>query len=238
MTLPSSNTSQTVHNLDAYILILPLISPKTLPGGRGRVSSTITSSGWSAGLRLSYISSSSYTLAKSLFRAHLNYTVWDISMECRRGDVSRQRIIWRLACLRHVWSCGFIAQCGLPDIYRAALAGHSNVQPVLDIGSFKLCAEFRCLNGSSPPYLVRYFTPVSTIASWCSHLQAAATGALFLPRSQTLTIDSRALAISSFQHAWNCLPVIFFSQLDGCLELAIIMIIMTYIYIILIPSYQ
>ena len=31
----TANTSQTVHNLDAYILILPLISPKTLPGGRG-----------------------------------------------------------------------------------------------------------------------------------------------------------------------------------------------------------
>ena len=41
----TANTSQTVHNLDAYILILPSVSPKTLPGGRGRVSSTIFSSG-------------------------------------------------------------------------------------------------------------------------------------------------------------------------------------------------
>ena len=63
----TANTSQTVHNLDAYILILPAVSPKTLPGGRGRVSSTIVSSGWSVGLRLLYISSSSYTLVKSLF---------------------------------------------------------------------------------------------------------------------------------------------------------------------------
>ena len=72
--------------------------------------------------------------------------------------------------------------------------------------TFKLCVlAHRCLHGSAPPYLVRYFTPVSSIVGR-THLRSAAAGMLFVPRSQTLTIGPRAFAISS-PSAWNSLPV-------------------------------
>ena len=70
----------------------------------------------------------------------------------------------------------------------------------LDIPSrvtFKLCVlAYRCLHGSAPVYLARYFTPVSAIAGR-SHLRSAASGLLFVPRTNTLTIGPRAFAISS-----------------------------------------
>ena len=79
----------------------------------------------------------------------------------------------------------------------------------LDIPSritFKLCVlAYRCLYGSAPAYLVRYFTPVSAIAGR-SHLRSAASGLLTVPRANTSTIGPRAFAISS-PTAWNCLPV-------------------------------
>ena len=79
----------------------------------------------------------------------------------------------------------------------------------LDIPSrvtFKLCVlAYRCLHGSAPAYLVRYFTPVSAIAGR-SHLRSAASGLLTVPRANTSTIGPRAFAISS-PTAWNCLPV-------------------------------
>ena len=79
----------------------------------------------------------------------------------------------------------------------------------LDIPSrvtFKLCVlAYRCLHGSTPAYLVRYFTPVSAIAGR-SHLRSAASGLLSVPRANTSTIGPRAFAISS-RTAWNCLPV-------------------------------
>ena len=72
--------------------------------------------------------------------------------------------------------------------------------------TFTLCLlAHRCLHGSAPPYLIRYFTPVSSIVG-CSHLRSAVTGMLFVPRSQTSTIGPRMFAISS-PSAWNSLPV-------------------------------
>ena len=80
---------------------------------------------------------------------------------------------------------------------------------LLDIPSrvtFKLCVlAYRCLHGSAPSYLVRYFTPVSAIAGR-SHLRSAASGLLSVPRTNTSTIGPIAFAISS-PSAWNCLPV-------------------------------
>ena len=62
--------------------------------------------------------------------------------------------------------------------------------------TFKLCLlAHRCLHGSAPPYLIRYFTPVSSIAGR-SHLRSAVTGAVFVPGSRTSTIGPRAFAIS------------------------------------------
>ena len=72
--------------------------------------------------------------------------------------------------------------------------------------TFKLCLlAHRCLHGSAPPYLIRYFTPVSSIVGR-SHLRSAGTGAVFVPGSRTSTIGPRAFAISS-PSAWNSLPV-------------------------------
>ena len=62
----------------------------------------------------------------------------------------------------------------------------------------------RCLHGSAPPYLIRYFTPISSIVGR-SHLCSAVTGTLLVPRSRTSTIGPRAFAISS-PSAWNSLP--------------------------------
>ena len=79
----------------------------------------------------------------------------------------------------------------------------------LDIPSrvtFKLCVlAYRCIHGSAPSYLARFFTPVSAIAGR-SQLRSAAAGALLVPRSHTLTIGPRAFAIFS-PSAWNSLPV-------------------------------
>ena len=79
----------------------------------------------------------------------------------------------------------------------------------LDIPSrvaFKLCVlAYRCIHGSAPSYLARFFTPVSAIAGR-SQLRSASTGVLFVPRSHTLTIGPRAFAISA-PSAWNRIPV-------------------------------
>ena len=70
---------------------------------------------------------------------------------------------------------------------------------------FKLCVlAHRCLHGSAPPYLIRYFTPVSAIVGR-SYLCSAVTGTLLVSRSRTSTIGPRAFAISS-PSAWNSLP--------------------------------
>ena len=70
----------------------------------------------------------------------------------------------------------------------------------------KMCVlAYRCIHGSAPSYLARYFTPVSAITGR-SQLRSAATSVLFVPRSNTSTIGPRDFAISSFS-AWNSLPV-------------------------------
>ena len=93
--------------------------------------------------------------------------------------------------------------------FRSFLVTSSTELHWLDIPSrvtFKLCVlAYRCLHGSAPAYLVRYFTPVSAIAGR-SHLRSAASGLLTVPRANTSTIGPRAFAISS-PTAWNCLPV-------------------------------
>ena len=72
--------------------------------------------------------------------------------------------------------------------------------------TFKLCVlAYRCIHGSAPSYLARFFTPVSAIAGR-SQLRSAAAGVLLVPRSHTSTICPRAFAISS-PSAWNSLPV-------------------------------
>ena len=72
--------------------------------------------------------------------------------------------------------------------------------------AFKLCVlAYRCIHGSAPSYLARFFTPVSAITGR-SQLRSASTGVLFVPRSHTLTIGPRAFAQSA-PSAWNRLPV-------------------------------
>ena len=73
---------------------------------------------------------------------------------------------------------------------------------------FKLCClAFRCLDGSGPPYLAGYFTPVSSIEGR-SQFRSAATGLLLVPRTWTVTNapPPRVFAVSS-PPAWNSLPV-------------------------------
>ena len=63
--------------------------------------------------------------------------------------------------------------------------------------TFKLCLlAHRCLHGSAPPYLIRYFTPVSSIVGR-SHLRSTITGMVFGPLAFTVSSPS----------AWNSLPV-------------------------------
>ena len=71
----------------------------------------------------------------------------------------------------------------------------------LDIPSrvtFKLCVlAYRCIHGSAPSHLARFFTPVSAIAGR-SQLRSASAGVLFVPRSYTSTIGPRAFAQCHF----------------------------------------
>ena len=70
---------------------------------------------------------------------------------------------------------------------------------------FKLCVlARRCIHGLVPSYLSRYCIPVSSIAVR-SHLRSAASGDLFIPATNTVTIGPRAFAVAS-PAAWNSLP--------------------------------
>ena len=62
----------------------------------------------------------------------------------------------------------------------------------------------RCIHGSAPSYLSKYCIPVSSIAGR-SHLCSAASGDLFIPVTNTVTIGPRAFAVA-FPAAWNSLP--------------------------------
>ena len=97
--------------ISMLILILLSVLPKTLPGGRGRVSSTIASSGRSVGLRLSY--PHPRTLWWSCCSGRTSATVWDISMECRSVSSAMASCIARLIMWLHrtVWSAGYEPCC-------------------------------------------------------------------------------------------------------------------------------
>ena len=61
---------------------------------------------------------------------------------------------------------------------------------------FKLCVlARRCIHGSAPSYLSKYCIPVSSIAGR-SHLRSAASGDLFIPATNTVTIGPRAFAVA------------------------------------------
>ena len=80
---------------------------------------------------------------------------------------------------------------------------------------FKLCViARRCIDGSAPSYLSRYCIPVSSIAGR-SHLCSAASGDLFIPATNTVTIGPRAFAVAC-PAAWNSLPP---ELHDKCLSL-------------------
>jgi hypothetical protein len=71
--------------------------------------------------------------------------------------------------------------------------------------TFKLCVlAHRCLHGSAPPYLSCYCIQVSSIEAR-SLLRSAASGIMFVPQTNTLTIGAGAFAIAA-PTAWNSLP--------------------------------
>ena len=70
---------------------------------------------------------------------------------------------------------------------------------------FKLCVlARRCIHGSAPSNLSKYCIPVRSIAGQ-SHLRSAASGDLFIPATNTVTIGPRAFAVAC-PAAWNSLP--------------------------------
>ena len=70
---------------------------------------------------------------------------------------------------------------------------------------FKVCVlARRCIHGSAPSYLSKYCIPVSSIAGR-SHFRSAASGDLFIPTTNTVTIGPRAFAVAC-PAAWNSLP--------------------------------
>ena len=60
------------------------------------------------------------------------------------------------------------------------------------------------IHESAPSYLSKYCIPVSSIAGR-SHLRSAASGDLFIPATNTVTIGPRAFAVAC-PAAWNSLP--------------------------------
>ena len=69
---------------------------------------------------------------------------------------------------------------------------------------FMLCVlARRCIHGSAPSHMSKYCIPVSSIAGR-SHLRSAASGDLFIPATNTVTIGPRAFAIAC-PVAWNSL---------------------------------
>ena len=112
----------------------------------------------------------------------------------RRGtEVPPGPVVWCLtSCCTSDPAAPSLGECDWSNPHRAALAGHS-----IESYTFKLYVlAYRCIHGSAPSYLARFFTPVSAKAGR-SQLQSAVTGVLFVPRSHTSTIDPRAFAISS-----------------------------------------
>ena len=106
------------------------------------------------------------------------------------------RVLWAAACLIMLLPCTSSVENEICIVLHW-----------LDVPSrvtFKLCLlAHPCLYGSALPYLIRYFTPVSSIVGR-SHLRSVATGTLFVTRSQTSTIGPQAFSSPT---AWNSLPV-------------------------------
>ena len=85
--------------------------------------------------------------------------------------------------------------------------------------TFKLCVlAYRCLHGSAPAYLVRYFAPVSAIAGR-SHLRSAASGLLFVPRTNTSTIGPHPRRLGTASRSIFVIPVTAFKHSGGSLKL-------------------
>jgi len=71
--------------------------------------------------------------------------------------------------------------------------------------TFKLCLTmYKCLHGLAPPYLTRFCTPLTIIAG-CTQLRSANQHKLFIPRTSTSMLGSRAFC-SSGPSSWNTLP--------------------------------
>ena len=76
---------------------------------------------------------------------------------------------------------------------------------ILERVRFKLCVlAHQCIHGLAPSYLSKYWIPVSSITGR-SHLRSAASGDLFIPATNTVTIGPRAFAVAC-PAAWNSLP--------------------------------
>ena len=165
------------------------------PGWRGRASFTFVSSGLSGG-RLLWI-------LRTPWSEHWFWRDWTTATDSSVGHQS-------VSSARCLASCGAAARLILLLPRTSSVENEiRNVLHWLDVPArvtFKLCLlAHRCLHGSAPPYLIRYFTPVSSIVGR-SHLRSAATGMVFVPGSRTSTIGPRAFAVSS-PSAWNSLPV-------------------------------
>ena len=71
--------------------------------------------------------------------------------------------------------------------------------------SFKLdVLAYRCMHGLAPPYLARSYFPVSLCAGR-SHLRSAATRALVVLPTRTVTLGPRTFAVSC-PTLWNTFP--------------------------------
>ena len=105
----TAKTSQNVHNLDAYI-----DSAISFTKNITRLTRTClfhNSQLWSIRRSQTIVSSSSYTLVKSLFRMHLNYCVGHLNgvPKCLVSILHLAHLIMWLH--RTVWSAGYVPRC-------------------------------------------------------------------------------------------------------------------------------
>jgi len=71
--------------------------------------------------------------------------------------------------------------------------------------TFKLClTTYKCLHGLAPPYLTRFCTPLTAVAGR-TQLRSADQHKLFVPRTSTSKLGSRAFCLSGLS-LWNALP--------------------------------
>ena len=133
------------------------------------------------------------------YRTSICSLIWDKSL--LTNHIGIVYILYRIGIVYILES--FLSASNIWDKLPSHLLSTPN-QKLLRV-TFKLCSlTHKCLHGSAPSYLVRYFTPVRSIVGR-THLHSAATGLLFVPRSQTSTIGPQTFAISPSE--WNRLPV-------------------------------